>query len=82
MVNLIGNDKGVTDELPENKDIAGISSVTSTPIAKEIYQKAAENGKRAQCQAGANNFLMVIPDANLDKAIPNMMGSCFGNTGQ
>lgn len=51
-------------------------------MAKEIYQKAAKNGKRAQCHAGANNFLIVMPDANLDKAIPNMMGSCFGNSGQ
>jgi len=82
VVNLIGNGEGVTDELLENKDIAGISSVTSTLVAKEIYQKAAKNGKRAQCHAGANNFLIVMPDANLDKAIPNMMGSCFGNTGQ
>ena len=82
VVNLIGNGEGVTDELLENKDIAGISSVTSTKVAKEIYRRAAENGKRAQCQAGANNFLIVMPDANLDKAIPNMMGSCFGNSGQ
>ena len=82
VVNLVGNGAGVTDELLENKDIAGISSVTSTKVAKEIYRRAAENGKRAQCHAGANNFLIVMPDANLDKVIPNMMGSCFGNTGQ
>jgi len=82
VVNLIGNGEGVADELLENKDIAGISSVTSTPVAKEIYQKAAKNGKRAQCHAGANNFLIVMPDANLDKAIANMMSSCFGNSGQ
>lgn len=52
MVNLIGNGEGVIDELLENRDIAGISSVTSTPVAKEIYQKAVKNGKRAQCHAG------------------------------
>jgi len=82
VVNLVGNGAGVIDELLENKEIVGISSVTSTPVAKEIYQKAAKNGKRVQCHAGANNFLIVMPDANLDKAIPNMTGSCFGNTGQ
>jgi len=82
VINLIGNGEGVTDELIENKDIAGISSVTSTPVAKQIYKKAAENGKRAQCHGGANNFLVVMPDTNLDKALPNIIGSCFGNAGQ
>jgi malonate-semialdehyde dehydrogenase (acetylating)/methylmalonate-semialdehyde dehydrogenase len=82
VINLVGNGEGVADELLENKDIAGISSVTSTKVAKEIYRRAAKNGKRAQCHAGANNFLIVMPDVNLDKAIPNMMGSCFGNSGQ
>ena len=82
VINLIGNGEGVIDELLENKDIVGISSVTSTPTAKQIYQRAAKNGKRVQCHAGANNFLVVMPDANLDKIISNMMGSCFGNAGQ
>jgi malonate-semialdehyde dehydrogenase (acetylating)/methylmalonate-semialdehyde dehydrogenase len=82
VVNLIGNGKGVIDELIENKDIVGISSVTSTIIAKEIYRRGTEYGKRVQCHGGANNFLVVMPDSNLDKALPNMMGSCFGNAGQ
>ncbi|MCD6219441.1 CoA-acylating methylmalonate-semialdehyde dehydrogenase [Candidatus Calescamantes bacterium] len=82
VINLVGNGEGVPDELLKNKDIVGISSVTSTPTAREIYKKAAENGKRVQCHGGANNFLVVMPDANLDKVIPNMIGSCFGNTGQ
>lgn len=82
VVNLVGNGESVPDEILENKEIVGISSVTSTPIAKKIYQKAAENGKRVQCHAGANNFLLVMPDADLDKAVANLMSSCFGNSGQ
>jgi len=82
VVNLVHSGKGVIDELLENKDIVGISSVTSTPVARQIYKRAAENGKRAQCSGGAINFLIVMPDANLDKVIPNMMNSCFGNSGQ
>lgn len=54
VVNLVGNGEGVIDEFIKNKDIVGISSVTSTPIAKQIYKKVTENGKRAQCQGGAN----------------------------
>ena len=82
VINLIGNGGGVTDELLRNKDIAGISSVTSTPTAKQIYKSASENGKRVQCHGGANNFLIVMPDVDLDKIIPNMINSCFGNSGQ
>jgi len=82
VINLVNSGEGVTNELLENKDIVGISSVTSTPTAKAIYRRAAENGKRVQCGAGASNFLIVMPDANLDKVVPNMINSCFGNAGQ
>ncbi len=82
VVNLVHSGGGVIDELLENKDIVGISSVTSTAVARQIYKRASEKGKRAQCSGGAINFLTVMPDANLDRGIPNMIGSCFGNAGQ
>lgn len=82
VVNLVHSGKGVIDELIENKDVVGISAVTSTKTAREIYSRAAKHGKRAQCSGGAINFLIVMPDADLDKSIPNMMESCFGNSGQ
>jgi len=68
--------------LIEHPDIVGVSSVGSTPVAKDIYRRATSLGKRAMCHGGANNFLVVDQTANLDKIIPNMMNSCFGNTGQ
>lgn len=82
VVNLVHGDKDVANLLIENKDMVGVSSVTSTPVAKQIYKRATENGKRVQCQAGAKNFLVVMPDANLEKAVPNITNSIFGNTGQ
>ena len=82
VVNLVHSGEGVNGELLENKDIVGISSVTSTETAKKIYTKAIANGKRAQCSGGAINFAIFMPDAELDKAIPNVIESCFGNTGQ
>lgn len=82
VINLVGNGEGVPEELLENKDIVGISSVTSTPVAREIYKKAAEAGKRVQCHGGANNFLILMEDAPLKEVMPNLLSSCFGNTGQ
>lgn len=82
VINLI-NGNGITAEsMIKHPDIAGISSVTSTPIAKEIYKKAASYGKRVQCHGGAKNFLIVMPDANLEKTVPNIIDSVYGNTGQ
>ena len=59
-----------------------ISSVSSTSIAKKIYEKSAKAGKRAQCQAGANNFHVVLNDANMERTIKNLLGPYWGNTGQ
>ncbi|MFX0136884.1 MAG: CoA-acylating methylmalonate-semialdehyde dehydrogenase [Candidatus Hodarchaeota archaeon] len=82
VVNLINGDKEISNALVEHKDVAGIASVTSTSVAKHIYQKAASLGKRVQCHGGAKNFIVVLPDANLDASILNIIKSAFGNTGQ
>ena len=82
VVNLVNGDSGVVDALLAHPDVAGVSFVGSTPVAKHIYRTAAANGKRAQCQAGAKNCLVVMPDAVLDRTIPNLLTSAFGNTGQ
>jgi malonate-semialdehyde dehydrogenase (acetylating)/methylmalonate-semialdehyde dehydrogenase len=82
VLNLVNGSKAVVDRLLEHPDIVGVSSVTSTPVAKHIYRKATEHGKRAQCQAGAFNFLVVMPDADLDRTIPALITSCFGCAGE
>jgi len=66
----------------ESKDIKGVSFVGSTPVARYVYAKATSTGKRAQCQGGAKNFLVVMPDAPLDKIMPTIMNSVYGCAGQ
>ena len=51
-------------------------------MARAVYETATRAGKRAQCQGGAKNHLVVLPDANLDAAIPNICGSTYGCAGQ
>ena len=82
VVNLVNGARQVVENLLDHKDIVGVSFVGSTPVAKYVYRRAAENGKRVQAQGGAKNVLVVMPDANYEEAIPNMLGSCFGSAGQ
>ena len=82
VVNLIHGSKEVVDVLLTHPDVAGVSFVGSTPVAKHIYATATANGKRAQCQAGAKNCLVVMPDAVLDRTVANIMSSAFGTAGQ
>lgn len=82
VVNLVNGDRQTADALLAHPGIAGISFVGSTPVARHIYRTAAANGKRAQCQAGAKNCLVVMPDADLERTVPNLLTSAFGNTGQ
>ncbi len=82
VVNLVNGAKGVVDALLENPKVKGVSFVGSSAVAKYVYQKATENGKRAQCQGGAKNFLVAMPDAELDKTVDNMVGSFYGGAGE
>ena len=82
VINLVNGAKEVVDTLLESRDVTGVSFVGSTGVGKYIYQKAAENGKRAQCQAGAKNFLVVMPDADLDRTVPSLLTSFFGCAGE
>lgn len=82
VINLIHGSRDVVKNLLENRDIKGVSFVGSTPVGDMIYRKAAEHGKRAQCAAGAKNFLVVMPDADLDRTVGAMLTSFFGCAGQ
>ena len=82
VMNLVHGGREVVDALINSPGIAGISSVTSTPVAKAIYTAATATGKRAQCQAGAKNFIVIMPDADIGKAIPALLTSCYGCAGQ
>ena len=82
VMNLVHGGRAVVDALIGSPGIVGISSVTSTPVAKAIYTAATATGKRAQCQAGAKNFIVIMPDADIEKAIPALLTSCYGCAGQ
>jgi len=63
-------------------DIVGITFVGSTPTAKIIYNECGKTQKRVIAQGGAKNFLVVMPDCNVESTIPSILTSFFGNTGQ
>ena len=80
--NVINGDKEIVNMLLDSKDVKSISFVGSTPVAKYIYKRAAENGKRVQALGGAKNHLVVMPDANLEQAVDGIMGAAYGSAGE
>jgi len=81
--NVVNGGRTVVSGMLDHPDIEGICFVGSTPVAKDvIYRKCGETGKRVVAQAGAKNFLLVVPDANLESTIAACMTSFYGNTGQ
>jgi len=82
VVNIVNGSRDVSDALLKSPDVKGVSFVGSTPVARYVYSTATASGKRAQCQGGAKNFLLVMPDADLDKSMPAVMNSVYGCAGQ
>jgi malonate-semialdehyde dehydrogenase (acetylating) / methylmalonate-semialdehyde dehydrogenase len=82
LVNLVHGAKDTVTAILDHPDVRGVSFVGSTPTAKLIYAKAAAAGKRVQCGGGAKNVMVVLPDAKLDKVVPNMVASAYGCAGE
>jgi malonate-semialdehyde dehydrogenase (acetylating)/methylmalonate-semialdehyde dehydrogenase len=80
--NMVVGRKPVVDTLLHHKDVRAISFVGSTPVAKYIYGEGSINGKRVQCQGGAKNYVVVMPDADLDMTAKIVSDSAFGCAGQ
>lgn len=80
--NVIHGDKEAVNALLEHPDIKAISFVGSTPIAKHIYVSGAAHGKRVQALGGAKNHMVIMPDADLDKAVNGLMGAAYGSAGE
>ncbi|MCA0985247.1 CoA-acylating methylmalonate-semialdehyde dehydrogenase [Halobacillus yeomjeoni] len=80
--NIVHGAHDVVNGLLDHEDIKAISFVGSQPVAKYVYQTAAQNGKRVQALSGAKNHHIVMPDADLDKAVQNIISSTFGSAGQ
>jgi malonate-semialdehyde dehydrogenase (acetylating)/methylmalonate-semialdehyde dehydrogenase len=82
VVNLVNGTKETVDAILDHPTIRAISMVGSTPVAKYIYSRAAANGKRVQCQGGAKNPIIVMPDADMEMTTRISADSYFGCAGQ
>ncbi|MCS7172404.1 MAG: CoA-acylating methylmalonate-semialdehyde dehydrogenase [Armatimonadetes bacterium] len=82
VVNVVNGAKETVDALLDHPLIRAISFVGSTPVAKYVYARAAAGGKRAQCQGGAKNPVIVLPDADLEWVPRAVADSAFGCAGQ
>ena len=82
VVNLVNGGKEVVDQLCTNKDIRGVSFVGSSPVARHVYELSAKHGKRVQALGGAKNYLVVMPDAVMDRSVQNVSDSIYGCAGQ
>ncbi|QSJ15553.1 CoA-acylating methylmalonate-semialdehyde dehydrogenase [Nostoc sp. UHCC 0702] len=82
VVNLVNGAKAAVDAILDHPQIRAISFVGSTPVAKYIYSRGAANGKRVQCQGGAKNPIIVLPDADIDMTTRIAADSAFGCAGQ
>ncbi|MBI4964661.1 MAG: CoA-acylating methylmalonate-semialdehyde dehydrogenase [Desulfomonile tiedjei] len=82
VLNVVNGGPQVGDRLCTHPDVAGVTFVGSSRVAEMVYKSATSVGKRAQCQGGAKNHVVVMPDAVLDEVIPNLVNSCFGHTSQ
>ena len=80
--NVINGDKVAVDRLLDHPDVAAVSFVGSTPIAKYIYETGTKNGKRVQALGGAKNHMLVLPDADLDMAADAAVSAAYGSAGE
>ncbi len=82
VLQVVNGDKEVVDAILDNETVQAVGFVGSTPIAQYIYGRAAANGKRAQCFGGAKNHMIIMPDADMDKAADALVGSSMGAAGE
>ncbi len=82
VVNLVNGGVPSATAIMEHPDITGVSFVGSSPIAKVIYETCTRNGKRVQAQGGAKNYIAVMPDANMEASVKNILGAAYGCAGQ
>ncbi len=82
VVNMVNGAKDAVDAILDHPGIAGVSFVGSSPVAHYIYKRGAERGKRVQALGGAKNFVLVMPDADMNRAAQVSTESCFGCAGE
>jgi malonate-semialdehyde dehydrogenase (acetylating) / methylmalonate-semialdehyde dehydrogenase len=82
VVNLVNGGRDVVDGICDHPGIRAVSFVGSTPVARHVYQRATNSGKRVQALGGAKNFVVVMPDADLDRSMAVITESFYGCAGE
>lgn len=82
VINLVNGAKEVVDSICVHPDILGVSFVGSSPVAEHVYRLSSQHGKRVQSLGGAKNFMVVLPDADMEKTVEALIASCFGCAGE
>ncbi|CAM4055514.1 CoA-acylating methylmalonate-semialdehyde dehydrogenase [Lederbergia lenta] len=82
VLNIVHGAHDVVNGLLDHEDVKAISFVGSQPVAKYVYERAAAKGKRVQALSGAKNHHIVMPDADIDKAVSHVISSAYGSAGQ
>lgn len=82
VMNVVNGDKEAVDILLQDPRIQAVSFVGSTPVAEYIYSTATAHGKRCQALGGAKNHAIVMPDADMDNAVNQLLGAAFGSSGE
>jgi malonate-semialdehyde dehydrogenase (acetylating)/methylmalonate-semialdehyde dehydrogenase len=82
VLNVVHGDKEVVDAILDHPDVKAVSFVGSTPIAEYVYSRGTSTGKRVQALGGAKNHMVVLPDADIDKAADALMGAGYGSAGE
>ncbi len=80
--NVLNGDKEAVDGLLTHPDVAAISFVGSTPVAKYVYETGTKHGKRVQALGGAKNHMLVLPDADLELVADSAINAGFGSAGE
>ncbi|MEO7005684.1 MAG: CoA-acylating methylmalonate-semialdehyde dehydrogenase [Terrimesophilobacter sp.] len=82
VLNVVHGDKVAVDAIIDSPDVAAVSFVGSTPIARSIYRHASDRGKRVQALGGAKNHMVVMPDADLEGAADAAISAAYGSAGE
>lgn len=82
VMNLVNGDKEAVDVLLTDERVKAVSFVGSTPIAEYIYATASANGKRCQALGGAKNHAIIMPDADMENTVNQLLGAAFGSSGE
>lgn len=82
VMNLVNGGKEAVDEILSNPNVKAVSFVGSTAVGEYIYSEGCKHGKRVQALCGAKNHMVVMPDADMDKAVDALMGAAYGSAGE